>query len=492
MAMKRTVLAGLAAAALLLTGCTADADEDIAVAERWDFHSRPELAPPKVDIDSGSFPDDNGDLETFLAPKGQTKTDDKSWVGGLILDSAGDPVWIRDDGEQLWDLRVQEYQGQPVLTWWEGLADTPHTAGEVVVLDTSYQEIARVGMGGELPKDTSDLHETTITADDTMFLISYVKKQTDLSSVGGDKDGWAWEGIVQEVDLETGDPLFEWHSLDAVPVDQSEAELKDGEGTKDEPFDYIHLNSVSEDDDGKALLVSARNTHAVYQLDRKSADLNWVLGGKASDFEMGDGAQFAWQHDAQRRSDGTLTMFDNHAAPRLGDTRGLRLDVDEKKKRAEVVTEYPAPDDRSSGSQGNFQELPNGNVVLGWGSEPFVSEFSKDGKLLADLTFTGGSNYRAYRFDWHAQPTAPPTATTSQPQPDSTRVHMSWNGATEVASWRVLSGDDEDHLVENTEVERTGFETAADITPNGSTIIVEALDADGKSLGSTRAGPRNK
>ena len=131
MAMKRTVLAGLAAAALLLTGCTADADEDIAVAERWDFHSRPELAPPKVDIDSGSFPDDNGDLETFLAPKGQTKTDDKSWVGGLILDSAGDPVWIRDEAESLWDLRVQEYQGQPVLTWWEGLAETPHTAGEI-------------------------------------------------------------------------------------------------------------------------------------------------------------------------------------------------------------------------------------------------------------------------------------------------------------------------------------------------------------------------
>ena len=200
-----------------------------------DFHSRPELAPPKVDIDSGSFPDDNGDLETFLAPKGQTKTDDKSWVGGLILDSAGDPVWIRDDGEQLWDLRVQEYQGQPVLTWWEGLADTPHTAGEVVVLDTSYQEIARVGMGGELPKDTSDLHETTITADDTMFLISYVKTQTDLSTVGGAEDGWAWEGIVQEVDIETGDPLFEWHSLDAVPVDPSEAELKDGEGTKTSP-----------------------------------------------------------------------------------------------------------------------------------------------------------------------------------------------------------------------------------------------------------------
>ena len=491
MSKMRTVLAGVAASALLLTGCTGEADDDIEVAERWDFHTRPDLGPPKVDIDSGEFPNDNGNLETFLAPKGQTKTDDKSWVGGLILDAAGDPIWVRENSGTLWDLRVQEYQGEPVLTWWEGLAETPHTAGEVVILDDSYQEIARVGMGGELPKDSSDLHETTITDDDTMFLLSYVKTQTDLSEIGGDADGWVWEGVVQEVDIATGEPLFEWRSLDDVPVEQSEAEFKDGEGTEDEPYDYIHLNSVSEDDDGSSLLVSARNTHAVYQLDRKTADLNWVLGGKASDFEMGEGATFAWQHDAQRRSDGTLTLFDNHAAPRLGDTRGLRLDVDEEDKRAEVVTEYPAPDDRSSGSQGNFQELDNGNVVLGWGSQPFVSEFTKDGKLLTDMTFTGGSNYRAYRFDWHAQPTAPPTATKSEPQAGVTRIHMSWNGATEVASWRVLSGDDEDHLSENTEVERTGFETAADITPTGSKIVVEALDADGRHLASTRVGPRS-
>ncbi|MGO2861758.1 MAG: arylsulfotransferase family protein [Brevibacterium sp.] len=491
MVTTRTVLAGLAATALLLSGCTAEGDDEVAVAERWDFHTRPELDPPKVDIDSTTMPSDDEELETFIAPKGQTDADDTSWVGGLILDSAGDPLWIRGNSGQMWDLRVQEYQDEPVLTWWEGLAETPHTAGEVVVLDDSYQEIARVGMGGQLPKDTSDLHETTITDDDTMLLLSYIKTQTDLSSVGGATDGWVWEGVVQEVDIETGKPLFEWSSLGDVPVDQSEAPLKDGEGTEEEPFDYIHLNSVSEDDGGKSLLVSARNTHAVYQLDRESADLNWVLGGKATDFEMGEGAAFAWQHDAQRQGDGTLTLFDNHAAPRLGDTRGLRLDVDEKSRRAEVVTEYPAPDDRSSGSQGNLQELDNGNVVVGWGSQPYVSEFTKDGQLLSDLTFTGGSNYRAYRFDWHGRPTAPPTATKSEPEAGVTRIHMSWNGATDVAAWRILSGDDEENLNETAVVDRQGFETAADVEPEGSRIIVEALDDDGETLGSTRVRPGN-
>ncbi|SMX67206.1 MULTISPECIES: arylsulfotransferase family protein [unclassified Brevibacterium] len=480
----RTLLASVAAATLLLSGCTTE--EEVPQPERWDFSTRPDLNPPKIDIDvSSQPPEEENDLKTFLAPKGQAADDEKSWVGGLILDSAGEPVWIRHGSGQMWDLRVQEYQDEPVLTWWEGLAETPETAGEVVMLDDSYNEIARVGMGGDLAHKTADLHETTITEDGTMLLLSYIKTQTDLSPVDGPKDGWVWEGVVQEVDIASGDPVVEWRSLDDVPVDQTQSKIKDGEGTEEEPFDYIHLNSVSEDDDGGALLVSARNTHAMYQLDRKTTGLNWVLGGSASDFEMGQGATFAWQHDAIRREDGTITLFDNHAAPRLGDTRGLRLDVDEGKKKVTVDTEYPAPDDRSSGSQGNLQELDNGNVFIGWGSEPYFSEFTSDGKLLYDATFTGGSNYRAYRFDWEATPSAPPTATKSEPSEGITRVHMSWNGASEVAAWRILSGDDEEQLEETAVVDRTGFETAADITPAGSRIVVEALDEEKEPIGST-------
>ena len=480
----RTLFATAAAATLFLAGCTAE--EEVPQSERWDFHTRPDLNPPKIDIDVGSQqPEVDNDLETFLAPKGQTADDGESWVGGLILDPDGEPVWIRQGSGQMWDLRVQKYRNEPVLTWWEGMAETPETAGEVVMLDDSYNEIARVGMGGDLAHKTADLHETTITDDETMLLLSYIKTQTDLRSVGGPKDGWAWEGVVQEVDIASGDPVVEWRTLDDIPVDQTQSTLKDGEGTEEEPFDYIHLNSVSVDDDGDSLLVSARNTHAIYQLDRKSAEVNWVLGGSASDFEMGAGAAFAWQHDAVRRDDGMITLFDNHAAPRLGDSRGLRLDVDEEAQKASVDAEYPAPDDRSSGSQGNLQELDNGNVFIGWGSEPYFSEFTNDGKLLYDATFTGGSNYRAYRFDWQATPSAPPTATRSEPGVGITRVHMSWNGASDVAAWRILSGDSEEQLEETAVVDRTGFETAADITPTGSRIVVEAVNEDKERIGST-------
>lgn len=269
----RTLFASVAAAALLLSGCAGG--EEVPQAERWNFHTRPDLDPPKIDIDvSSQPPEEESDLKTFLGPKGQTAADDESWVGGLILDADGEPVWVRQGSGKMWDLRVQEYKGEPVLTWWEGLATTPHTAGEVVMLDHNYNEVARVGMGGDLAHKTADLHETTITEDGTMFLLSYVKTPTDLSSVDGPKDGWVWEGVAQEVDIASGEPVVEWRSLDDVPVTQTQAKLKDGEGTEDDPFDYIHLNSVSADDDGDSLLVSARNTHALYQLDRKTADLN--------------------------------------------------------------------------------------------------------------------------------------------------------------------------------------------------------------------------
>ena len=50
---------------------------------------------------------------------------------------------------------------------------------------------------------------------------------------------------------------------------------------------------------------------------------------------------------------------------------------------------------------GNAQVLGNGNVVVGWGSEPFVTEFAPDGAIVFDAKLPpGGQNYRAFRFPW--------------------------------------------------------------------------------------------
>ena len=115
--------------------------------------------------------------------------------------------------------------------------------------------------------------------------------------------------------------------------------LDEDGGTRAEPYDYIHLNAVSLDgDDG--FLVSARNTSTVYRLDRESASVDWRLGGHSSDFEIDGDAEFAWQHDAHRRADGTITLFDNQSEDDAGWSRGLRLAVDEDAMTASLVAQY--------------------------------------------------------------------------------------------------------------------------------------------------------
>src|SRR5699024_7670954 len=190
----------------------------------------------------------------------------------------------------------------------------------------------------------------------------------------------------------------------------SEREFEEGAGTEKKPFDYFHVNSVTVDDDG-SLLVSARNTHAVYNLDRDSGEVLWTLGGPGSDFEMPSDAYCAWQHDAHRRKDGTITLFDNQSSPTLGESsRGLRLDLDPEAGTVEVVDEFLPPEPRISANQGNFQELDNGNVVLGWGARPSFTEYTASGDVVRDGTIGADSHYRAYLSEWEATPLTPPSA----------------------------------------------------------------------------------
>ena len=105
----------------------------------------------------------------------------------------------------------------------------------------------------------------------------------DLSSVGGSTSGLVIDGVVQEIDIASGKVLFEWHSLDHVPLDESHQPVPASATT---PYDYFHINAVSPDEDGN-LLISSRHTWTVYKLDRHSGAVIWRLGGKNSDFALG-------------------------------------------------------------------------------------------------------------------------------------------------------------------------------------------------------------
>ena len=284
----------------------------------------------------------------------------------MILDNDGQPVWlcpVRGEEKDAMDFKVQRYRGEPVLTWWEGV-HTGYGQGEYLILDNSYREVARVRAGNGYD---GDHHEFLITPEDTALFTIYHKVPMDLSSVGGPKEGTVLDGIVQEVDIETGEVLFEWHSLEHVGLDESELR-----------YDYFHVNAIDVDHDSN-LLISSRNTSAVYKVDRRTGKILWRLGGKSSDFEMGEGARFAYQHDVRRCPNGTVTMFDNRDKGMNEQSRGITLKLDEDAMTAVLLREYTHPKKPFAIFQGSVQTLPDGNVFVGWGSAPYLSEFGRDG-----------------------------------------------------------------------------------------------------------------
>jgi hypothetical protein len=408
----------------------------------------------------------------FVAPK-----KDVDQAGPLILDDRGQVVWFDPlETHGVTDFRVQTYRSKPVLTWWQGQSDKGVGDGHYVIMDDHYRQIATVHAGNGLH---GDIHEFLITRENTALITVYREIPYDLGPWGGAKQGKIDEGVVQEVDIATGRVLFEWHSARHVDPSESYEPLPNDRSA----WDYFHVNSIDPDGQGR-LLVSARHTHAVYAIRKSDGEILWRLGGKKSDIAMGPGTRFAWQHDARRQPDGTIRLFDNAASePGKGRSRVLVLRVDEGRRTAALVRSLVRSPPLLSTSQGNAQLLPDGHVFVGWGSKPYATEFDRAGAMVFDLRFGAGrvDSYRAFRFPWTGRPTTRPTVAL-RPDGDRTIVYASWNGATEVAGWRILGGPDAEHLSPVATGARHGFETHATVSSAAAAFAVEALAADGSVL----------
>jgi hypothetical protein len=446
------------------------------------FFSRPDLKPPLVRIQTPAHGTAPGYV--FLAPKMVV-----AQAGPLIMDNRGEVVWFKPlNTKGVTDFRVQTYEGKPVLTWWRGHVSNMGVGdGWYVIYDTSYRPVGEVRPGNGL---VGDVHEFLITPRNTAVFTVYHRLPVDLSAVGGPKEGKVWDGIVQELDIKTGKVLFEWHSYPEVGVKESYAPApKANAGAKAPPYDYFHINSIDVEPNGN-FLVSARNTHALYEVDRKTKKVLWRLGGKKSSFAMGRGTKFAWQHDARRRTNGTITLFDNGAAPPVEKfTRILVLRVDTKAKKVSLVRSYHHPKRLLAPFEGNAQFLSNGNIFVGWGAQPYVSELGANGSLRFDAYFGHGKppgqdadTYRAYRFVWHGTPKDRPALAVG-----GQTAYASWNGATEIKRWQVLAGPDAQLLRPVKEAAKSGFETPIRLAKSAAFYAVRALGANGKVLGTSPA-----
>src|SRR5215213_10295629 len=441
--------------------------------QAWSFRSRPDLKPPVLEVTTQAH--DTAPGYVFCAPKNGPEEAGPGQDGCLILDDSGQPVWFRPVGREAMDamdFKLQSYRGREVLTWWEG-EHTGFGKGEYVIADSSYREVARVRAGNGYD---GDHHEFLITPKDTALITIYNKVPGDSVPVGDPVDGNVLDGIAQEVDIETGEALFEWHSLEHVGLDNSYTK----------PYDYFHINSIDVYDEDH-LLISSRNTCTVYKVDRKTGKIVWRLGGKTNDFEMAEGTQFAFQHDARRHPDGTITIFDNGYINREEQSRGIVVEVDEDKMSATLAREYTYPDKLLSETQGNVQVLPNGNAFVGWGSAPDISEFNRDGELLFSAAFpTEGETYRAFRFPWSGQPTDDPAVAAESGSKHEVTLYTSWNGATEVDAWQVLAGSGPDELELLASAPHKGFETVITVHTTKPYVGLKAMNNSGKVLGTTR------
>lgn len=354
--------------------------------------------------------------DVLVTPTSDTSQTQAEYANGAeILNPAGRKVWwhAAPAGDSDADLRVQRYQGKPVLTYWEGTGLGGLSNGTDYILNRHYRTIGTVRAGNGL---TTDGHEFLLAPHGRALIISYDTATADLSSIGGPSDQAVINGIIQEIDVRTGKVLFSWNSADHVPFSQSEQPLPAAAST---PWDWFHANAVKLAPDG-SIVINARNTWTAYDVSRKTGQITWQLGGKASTFALraapgqtlnARGDIFAWQHDPEFVGKDALTIFDNEAAgtantgvgvtSELPYSRVVTIKLDPATKVATLLASDDQPEAGLASSQGNGQRLPGGGEFVGWGSLNSLSRFSAAGKLLWNATFPIGVNtYRAYLQPW--------------------------------------------------------------------------------------------
>jgi hypothetical protein len=448
-----------------------------------------ELQPPTISVLKNS-----GNLaagSVFVAPK-ITTAGTPGQQGPEIVDNQGRPIFFQpvDLPYQGSDFRVQQYRGQPVLTYDVGQSTggPGHSSGEDVILNQHYQQIATVSAGNGL---AADQHEFRLTSNGTALITSYHAVPYDLSPYGGPVNGQVYDGVAQEIDIATGKVVFQWDSLSHVPLSDSYIPVPT---TPNTPWDYFHINAVNPDTDGN-LLISGRGVSTIYKVDHQTGAIIWRLGGKESDFQLGPGVKFVGQHNAlpETGEPNTIRIFDNGngGGPATGlPSRIIDVKLDTKAKTATLVASVQHPDGLIANSQGNAQRLPDGHLFVGWGSVGRFSEFDSSGNLLWDGQVPAGyDTYRAYRSPWVGQPTTDPTAEATSSSGGNVSVQAIWNGATEVDRWVVLAGSHRWDLRPAGSASWNGLDTTIAAHTHAPYVEVVALDDHGRPIGRSQPVP---
>ncbi|KAJ7457549.1 ASST-domain-containing protein [Mycena galericulata] len=386
--------------------------------------------------------------------------------GPTIYSSTGELVWSDPSLANCEDFNIQTFNGEQYLTMWFGVGSPLAGTGD--------------GVG--------------------LMLNSHMV-QINLSSVGGPIDGWYLNAIIQEVDIATGDVLFNWTSIEHIALNESYNNLTATANTSATAWDAVHINSIDKDSAGD-YLISSRHCQTIYKID-KNGTIVWRLGGKTSDFTaVGENTDFHWQHHARWRMDDTvISVFDDGAA--VLDTTlfidetvatGKYLNVDQSAMTVSLAKRlFPSIATNVSFAEGSVEPYGD-SILVGFGTNPWVEAYDAASEAVvfsaiigpnnASLWLGGISNYRVFQtstLEFTGHPTQPPNVSVT-----SEDVYVSWNGATHVASYTLLTGPSAEEVVtEVVNVAKTGFETKMSAAGSGAFIAVAALASNGTTLGTS-------
>lgn len=455
------------------------------------FRSEPALLPPRITVHKGGSAL-AGDVFLTPLPSPEVHPGSNNAItikpvgpgGAMLIDGHGRLVWFHQlkTPTVAANFRPQRFNGREVLTWWQGkVTIAAYGLGEGVIADRSYRTLAIVRAGNGY---AADLHEFSLTPSGDALITVNSLVLVHLTGTPPGALSPLLDSIVQEVDVRTGLVVWEWHSLGHIPLADSYATP-----ATSAYFDAYHLNSIQPLAGGR-VLVSARDTSAVYEIDRATGRIVWTLGGKASSFRMGPSARFWFQHDAQLHSGDRVSLFDDEGGPPFmaPSSRGLILALDRRRRTAKFVHQYRRPGNATRAeSEGSMQTLPGGDLFVGFGSTPFFSKFTAGGKLVFDASLpTDDGSYREFNFPWNATPTTRPAISATRTSSKRVSVYASWNGATSVARWEVLAGRSGASLARVACAPDRGFETRISVSSSARTFEVRALNSRGQALASSR------
>lgn len=391
--------------------------------------------------------------------------------GPAILNGAGELIWSEKKYGTVDNLQIQTYKGQKYLTFWAGVHTPNNWPGKNYLLDSSYKVkyiISPVGF------EYGDLHEFKILEGGTALLTFYYDIRGDLSALGGPRDGWLRDSGFQEVDIETGELVFEWRASKHYTPSKTLRPLRAYGNSEVNPFEYFHINSIEKDEGGN-YLISSRFFWEVALISGRDGTVTWRLGGRNSSFEdLSDGAasNFSWQHDARLHGldpdepsgqSIIISLFDNaifeHDKPTGDEARGMLISLDLQAMTVELIQEFKNPLGTLANAMGSMQVLRSGNqtardsnVLVGWGYGGGWTEYKPGGEVLCDTHFAAysfwnfgwASTYRVFKYDtdtWVGKPKQRPAIAVGINPDDLDVVYASWNGATEVRQWKLQGAE---------------------------------------------------